>query len=549
MKIISDLEKKIDDEFEKNPLLKLPFCHLYNLFCQICTRSFLDNRIFPYGIFTPFNFIFSRNLNFSEISTKKSLESYHEINNKDFESLITCATLNNIFPFIHSKVYNLEIINENESKIDYTNSDIEHIETKDIVLTQLSLPRVSNKSSDPEFYKSLFRRIKRNEKLKIIENKNYMTFQYNSLMISFIEEPLIPNIVYKEIGFSNSCEFIKIRNALCALSKTYTDASWFVDNYLSKERLHRTDIGEELWDGLAMACVEDIKLRNTIISICRCSYEDYEKFKEFFFISPGQNNNLDNKFMPPFWHINDKIYFMPAAVPILLSTRNLLISIQNNNEKKEKYQFDSRISVHFEPTLLIRTEEYFNNKNYIVIKNKSYNHQQGEIDLLIYCRESHSVLIIQAKATLFPENARTVRRLDSRINEGISQIKRFDKLKKVQKDAFYKSCFDNSIDYMNVKEIRAILTNSSFGSFKSWQSMDKEKIIPLNCNILRNTLSRIDSLKYFKDTVYSFIEEVIEISKPEKITKTFHLENHTIFQKHIETKDNIEFYHKGYLGG
>lgn len=545
---MKDLEAKVDADFNNNSLLKLPFCVLYNHMCEIATRVLLDEKQLPFSVLSPYCYIFEKELDFTPLSPEESKKLSYEISLGDFRSLMECANLNIVFPFIHSRLYTLIRTSENESHLDYASEEIADLEIRDVVITNLSIPRISrlNSVEDRDFFISALRRIKKNEPINVTKCRNRISKLYSSISHSFIEEPLVPESFYTHIGFSTPSAFSEIRHAFCALSQTYIDAAWLVDSYLKENALYNSQTEKLLCTGLAMACLDSAVLRDLILNICRCNIGDYEKFCEFFFSGPDKNKNLSNTFMPPFWQINDKVYFMPGAVPTLLGTRNLLISIQNNPEKNTQYKFDAMISDLFEPALLSRAEKYFMEKGLSTAVGKIF--KGGEIDMLVYCKDSHTVLTIQAKATLFPENARMVRRLDDRINEGIKQTSKFDALHDSEKAILYKSCFGEDINFAQVNHIRGVLTNSSFGSYKSWHNLEKQKIIPLNCNLLRNSLPSCKTLDELPEAIKRFIQHIVTTAKPEIRDKIFHLKGHTIHQKHIEA-DGVETLFKNGLAG
>jgi hypothetical protein len=545
---VRELEEKIDKEFRENPLMNQPFCVLYNLLCQTTTRQILDEGQIPFGYMEPFCFIFEHDLDFTPISLDESQNRAYEISLADFKRLIECANLNIVFPLIHSGVYSLERKSESESIIDYTDSEIENIELRDTILTNISLPRIAPiRIAGLDFARFINSLIERKKKIEPIKCKNHISKIYRLTKDHFIEEALVPDEVYIHIGFSESDAFLKIRNALCSLGKAYIDAAYIADKYIQAKEIYDTQAGNKIWSGLAMACIKNHELKEFVLDLCKCTSGDYEKFKEFFFCTPQRNKGISNKFMPPFWQIADDVYFMPCAVPTLLSTRNLLISIQNDAPKKHQYRYDESISKTFEPALLRRAEKHFKEKGYSTFTEKKYT--GGELDLLVYCKESHTILTVQAKATLFPESARMVRRLEDRVIEAIEQTKNFDSLSESHKAEIFRSCFDSENDLASAHHIRGVLTNSSFGSYKSWRAIEGENVIPLNCNLLRNSLPNCKTLAQLPAAIKEFIDHSTDSVKKQINEISFNLKDHTIRQRNIDTSGVNELIKSGYMGG
>lgn len=221
---------------------------------------------------------------------------------------------------------------------------------------------------------------------------------------------------------------------------------------------------------------------------------------------------------------------MPSVVPMLLGTRNLLISIQNNKAKNALYKYDENISHMFEPMLLATAQSYFEKAGFRVRIDKRT--KNGQIDMLVYCAQSNTVLTIQAKATLPPESARMVDRLEQRIIEGIEQTLDFDWFDLEYKNAIFSACFDGI--QSNPNHIRGILVNSSFGSINSWRKIEETSILTINIDILRHVLAECKVLGEFGAVIESYVRNLVEVARPVLTEKTFKLSNHTIHQSHCD---------------
>ncbi|HAW62032.1 MAG TPA: hypothetical protein DCX26_06870 [Pseudomonas sp.] len=295
-----------------------------------------------------------------------------------------------------------------------------------------------------------------------------------------------------------------------------------------------------------MARLGAAELKFLVQKLTGVAESDYDKFSEFFFCGEGKNGSLSLKFMPPFWSISDDVYFCPALVPTLLGTRNLLISILIDDDKNTKYNYDGLISHFFEPELLRRAQRHFESNGFYTYLECDFT--GGEIDLLVFCNKSNTVMTVQAKATLYPESARMVRRLDDRIREAVEQTKRFDKLEPKEKTSLFKKSFLSLDDSAQINHIRAVLTNSSFGSTFSWQLLESNKITPINCNLLKNVLPCCNVLTELPEQIEAFIAKIkseIEITEEQKV---FSLPGHTIYQRHVETHRMKNLYDAKYWG-
>ncbi|WP_207868315.1 hypothetical protein [Pseudomonas sp. 58(2021)] len=541
------LESQVDTLFDTNPILGLPFPHIYNHFCQIVMRDMLDNMELPYSTLMPYTFIFEKAKDFSNQSLESCTESGYYIKQEDFNNLFACANLNIVFPFIHNKIYSFTRKSENESFVDYSDQETESHELTDIILTNLSLPAVTRLERSPKtLFDKIIYRLKSKRSIDPTAYFEYISRMYCDSQNAFVEADIIPDAFYTHIGFSSSEEFKKIRTAFMCLGQTYIDVSVVVDKYLTANALHDTPLGKKLWQGLAMAKMKYSEIKEFIQRLTSTSDADFDKFSEFFFCAEGEQTNISNKFLPPFWRIEEYVYFLPAAVPTLLGARNLLISIQNDKAKNKKYNYDGMISKFFEPELLKRAAKHFEHNGFGTCLERNF--EGGEIDLLVYCKSSDTILTIQAKATLYPESARMARRLDGRIEEAVDQTLRFDNLSTEAKRTIYKEAFPETQVAENVNHLRGVLTNSGFGTTRSWQLLTKNNITPINCNILKNVLPECDSLLELPKKVQELIDKLKSECEIIETPKIFELPDHTIHQRHVEARNMKSLYEARYWG-
>jgi hypothetical protein len=541
------LEPQIDKLFDDNPILRQPFLHVYNHFCQVATFQFIKEKQAPHSFAIPYTFIFERMSDFSPQSPESCDDFLRKLNPVDFKNLFACANLNIVIPFIRSKIYRFTRESSEKSSIDYADEATLKHEINDIIVTHLSLPVISNQTHDSRSWlASVINRLQTNKPVNPTFYFDCISEQYKASENIFIEADIIPSAVYTQIGFSSADAFKKLRNAFICIGQIYNDITFVVYKYLEVNKLEDSGDGDHHLQGLGMARLGAAELKCLIQKLTGVAESDYDKFSEFFFCGEGKNSSLSLKFMPPFWNISDDIYFCPALVPALLGARNLLISILIDDDKKAKYNYDNFISHFFEPELLKRAQAHFESNGFYT--DLECDFAGGEIDLLVFCKKSNTVMTVQAKATLYPESARMVRRLDDRIREAIVQTNRFDKLKLEEKTSLFKKSFPDLDGSTQINHIRAVLTNSSFGSTFSWQLLENNKIVPINCNLLKNVLPCCDVLTELPGQIEAFIVKIkseIEFTEEQKV---FSLPGHTIYQRHVETYGMKNLYDAKYWG-
>lgn len=541
------LEDQVDKLFDENPILNLPFPHVYNHFCQLVMRQILDSREIPYSTLIPYTFIFNKIKRFNNETLESCTKALYKIQREDFKKLFECANLNIIFPFLHSGIYSFSRTSETECLIDYRDKKTEDHELSDIIVTQLSLPAIPPLKRSPKtLFERILKRLKQGKPIQPFLFHEYIAEMYSHPENSFIEADIIPDEFYSNIGFTSAIEFKKIRNAFVCIGQTYIDTSIVVDKYLSANELYNTEHGDNLWQGMAMAKLKHADLLTLIQKLTNVTNADYEKFAEFFYCGDGENINLHNKFLPPFWRLEEDVFFLPAIIPTLLSARNLLISIQNDKAKNKKYKYDNMISNLFEPELLKRASSHFEKSGYTT--SLEVNFDGGEIDLLVFCNKSQTILTIQAKATLYAESARMAKRLDDRISEAVNQTLRFDNLNRQQQLNLFKKAFPNIENMDGIKHIRATLTNSGFGTTNSWQLLESHDITPLNCNLIKNCLPECESLFDLPNKISSHIEKIKKEAQKIESTKFFDLPGQAVSQRHVEIEHMNKLYEAQYWG-
>ena len=306
---IKQIEEKVDADFENNPLLQLPFCLIYNLFGQLVTRHLLDFGGVPVSYITPFYFIFERITDFTPLSLDEVDCVRDKIPLEQFSQLQQCANLNIVFPLVHRGLYSLKFINSEESGIEYSSSEAQRLECKDVIITNACLPAI-HPAPPPsrDFVEMVYRRIKRDERLNILRFKKTIADRYESVTKSFFEEPLVPDDFYVQIGFSSAAAFKNIRNAYCAICRVYLDAAYCVDEYIARNGMYNSSRVDNIWSGLGLEMAEYILLEDAVVGLCQEARADHGKFAEFFFVKGANGCNIKNTFMPPFWQIDSKVY-------------------------------------------------------------------------------------------------------------------------------------------------------------------------------------------------------------------------------------------------
>jgi hypothetical protein len=543
---IGTLESLVDAHFDANPVLSLPFGVLFNFMSEIATARLIEEGNIDVNFLIPLMFIFERDLDLTPLSLEVCRDGFDEIAalHPAAMDLMKCANLNIVFPFIHSGVYTYKRLDKHTSLVDYTSADACRAELVDSVLSNLSIPIIPPVKVDgvQDHWISVKRRLERREVPNVLKSTAYIEKIYEAISNSYREAVLVPDTFYSNLGFTDASAFRKIRQALCAICYAYMQTAIAVSRYCKGRQLG-DDVEFALRKGLSMAVEPKSSIRNITLKLTGAKESDFNKFGEFFFENGSTRSSISKRFLPPFWDLGDCFYFCPGAAFMSMSVRNLLITVQNHPPFSEKYHFHEQISDLFEPMLLERAKHHFETNGYAVVLEKKI--PGTDIDLLAYCAKSNTLLTVQAKATLYPEGARMVRNLDGRINEGIEQLGKFDRLSQKERIRIINDCFPGAGE-KEPQHMRGILTNSSFGTYKSWEQMERKEIIPINCNILRHVLPQCADLTELPKQTKNYIDSCLALVNFEIKDKTFEIGDQKILQKNLDF-DIRKLYEKGLM--
>lgn len=544
---LNTLEALVDTYFDENPVLSLPFCVLFNFMSEVATVRLLEEGSVDIEFLNPLRFVFELNLDLTPLSLKECRDRFEDVAALDPAAvdLMKCANLNIVFPFIHTGVYTYKRLDQHTSLVDYASASACRAELVDSVLSNMSIPTIPQfiVSGTRDHWVAIKRRLDRREVPNVIKSTKYIEKIYDAMSHLYREAALVPDVVYSNLGFSDADAFRKIRQALCAICYAYMQTTIVVNRYC-KERKLGDDVEYGLREGLAMAVVPKQAIKEIALKLTGVDESDFNKFGEFFFEDGSTRSSISKRFLPPFWDLGGILYFCPGAAFISMSVRNLIITVQNHEPFTEKYKFHEQISELFEPALLRRAKHHFEANGISVVLEKKI--PGTEIDLLAYCAKSNTLLTVQAKATLYPEGARMVKNLDGRISEGIEQLEKFDRLPEKDKTRIINECFPG-VGEKHPRHINGVLTNSSFGTYKSWERMERKKIIPVNCNILRHVLPQCADLTELAEQTEKYIEKCLTLVDSEIKDKTFEIADQLILQKNLDF-DSRKLYLEDLMG-
>lgn len=244
-------------------------------------------------------------------------------------------------------------------------------------------------------------------------------------------------------------------------------------------------------------------VQEIIVWLAKLEHAEVKKLMGVYATIGGNEERRGEGFFPPFFQSGDTYIFSPVTIRHMMSSRNVLYSLAKSVTRKV---FDSLISKHLEPQLIAQASIFFNQLQDVEIcRNVKWS--EGEIDILIYRRSENTVLVVEAKGAIAPEGARMVYHVQSRIIEGIEQLRKFDALAPADRDQILTRALRSEVK--DVRCVKAVLGWASFGTEDVWSQFTD--IAPLNIALLaelvrRNSNRRIDAL--VQDTL-ALIEEIV----------------------------------------
>ncbi len=205
-------------------------------------------------------------------------------------------------------------------------------------------------------------------------------------------------------------------------------------------------------------CLKRMDLAHILAKAASVTTDSAKVFVDNFSLTIGCEcpNWIKSGYFPPFQHLGERTIFSPAVLLVMMTNRNGIYICSKKNEKV----FHDVISERMEPKLI---DDFLST---VPLDSgwdcgKSVDFPGGEIDLVLFHTGLNIALQIQAKGSIAPEGAVLVRNFESRCEEGVRQLRRFDALSEKDKIAALRS----KIPAVNSETliIPCLLARGSFG--------------------------------------------------------------------------------------
>ncbi|MFA7331948.1 MAG: hypothetical protein WC326_12840 [Candidatus Delongbacteria bacterium] len=412
-----------------------------------------------------------------------------------------------IMPEVHRGYYKVIECTTNRLRLEHSSPEFRHSESLDIILSDLALPYLVRV---PTNYMNMFDR--QAEQLP----KGDSEFLNKTLEILFnhhathtFEVPILSSTGFLSgVGVSYE-EFKRFRAAWFAFADYCLGMAAAISRLGVNDPSRQEQLLPELFEWQTINFKEYF-CKDLIIKISNIHPDSYEKILSLYsFYTNNEESDMrfGDGFFPPFIRYKESICFNPNTLQIMLSERNIPYVLNKIDRKR----FDGEISEYMEPQLIsIAVKLLKAIGNWVIVENKAW--AGGEFDILVYAQHENVVLHIQAKSAIPAQGARMIKANESRIKEGLRQLRVFREKPQSFQDSILSKAL--GLKVCNALVLDSVLSRSSFGTHNLWSELDNT--IPLSPTILLHLVRKYkDStqqilLTDIKNEIESFFEFILD---------------------------------------
>lgn len=436
-----------------------------------------------------------------------------------------------LMPQFHRGTFQVTESEGKKFRIKFTSAEFQKAETLDRLYSYMSIP-FAMQYHDTERVKKILqvKAAKLDNAVGALEVGTIQRMADFEKRASLNIQVLPDSVLKAELGFTYD-QYL----SFCAAVRAYTQFfSMFAHAYHSQVAGRNPDdankfIEEHMeWS----VCCLNKNIIGHMLAFSGLSEPVFRKIFEYFLTKYSdettdhyqEKGHCGDGYFPPFIWLNKSLLFSSVGTKYMLSFNNLLYSLN----KKSVKQFSEKISPHLEPILINQMEYVFGPMPNVLIQ-KNINYEGGEIDVVVLDQVQNTALCFQVKATVAPDSARTVQRVESRAMEGMDQLARFDALPQEQKEAVINKAFNTNLSSISFQHM--LMVRSCAGSADVWQLNGKYPI--LNYAVLANLIARkIEKREFtianFSASVYKIQEEILSRSKSVIVEETLKIGDYEI---------------------
>lgn len=447
-------------------------------------------------------------------------------------SLLRYAAYSEIAPYIRKNIY-IPQINNKVLRLKYNVNYYEY-ELKDTVLTSLATGfSATDDLKNYEVYDHHIRRIldkKFNSEFVISEVSEYKewyrAYRFDDLTVS--EE------VYLKLGLTKT-EYIEFQSFWLGLTTYYIKKFESIIRYLKRIGDDNNPVlNKEMLRTASINLSKDVFYTTFTESLIGVSKDKFEQLMKLFSFNINNKLTLMDGYYPVFFEYEDSYLFSPFSVRVNMSPRNLLYLLNKNDPDI----FNNEVSEHLEPQLICNCINLLSKIDSLEIRSNINWSSKGEFDIIAYDTIHNNVLHFQVKGTIPVQGARMTRNLESRMQEGINQISKFNQESQHKKESIISDIFEHKIS--NPNYINILLGWGGFGSYKIWKAIDEEKIVALNLAILnyfiKNMAVNYDFNKLYDD-INNIIDLMVDSTNHKKVINKYKIGRYKIFSESFDYEE------------
>lgn len=416
-----------------------------------------------------------------------------------------------IMPEVHRGYYVVEGSVAAGFRLTHTTQRFADHEAIDIILAELSLSFLE--APAPRFLEHFDRQAKAAPQCDLKLKFHLLKLLYEHYLANLNEPPILSEEGYLSAFGTTRKDFERFRACLFS----YADYCKGMAAALVR-RIRQEGFGDALWTELLEWLSVNWKetfFVGVLKGLTGLEFNAIDRLLELFAVD-FRNGHKSGKhagdgFFPPLARLEEAYLFSPDLLKFFLPARNVLYSLNRTDRKR----YDDLVSHHLEPELIKLAADLFATFSGLRIAS-NYIWDEGEIDLLVYCETENVALQIQAKAAIPPQGARMVQAVETRMLEGIEQLRRFRSLRPEQRDEVISKAI--GVHARDVEIVEMLLSRSCFGTDRVWSQL--ETIVPMNLTLLRGILrdARADSdrlsLQTFADRVHQALRRLTQSAHP-----------------------------------
>lgn len=404
-------------------------------------------------------------------TTTESITSFNVIDYiEDINFLIGYAHFAMLMPQFHRGTFVVSASEGTNFKIDFRDKATADAEMIDRLYSYLSQQMLLEYKAPREFEEHLSEKAKNfNNEVNEVDvfwiNNCYEYFQTYGINIKVIPDDILTDSI--GVNYSQYQSFCSAVRAWCyylnATGRAYRNLIKGRDdeeaNLLASEHME-----------FAVFCVLARPILAFILNKSGLTIQQFKDIISWYLtkVSDGTEENIPehampgDAYFPPFIWIDESVIFSTAGTSYMLTMNNVLYSLN----KKKPRQFAENASSHLEPTLIRQIEYLFSFFPELKVK-ANVNYRLGEIDLVVLSEKENRAICFQIKATIAPDSARTVKRVEDRTLEGLQQIQRLESIAQEEKLAIVNAEFQTVLNDLQL--LHVICLRSSAGSAEAWK--------------------------------------------------------------------------------